>query len=78
MKLSVLLLSIIMLTGCGIARNAQIAEHREDYQQCLRDNAGSDEKCMTEKKIYEADYPKGSPQKSGMVCTQAGNTTVCN
>lgn len=77
MRLFVLFIAIAMLAGCGVARRMEIADHREDYQQCLRRNKGDDSQCVTEKKIYEADYPKGPP-KEATVCTQLGNSMVCN
>ena len=81
MKFFAFLLIVTFVSGCGIASDARLAGHRDDYQNCLRKNNGDDSKCVTEKKIFEADIAaRSSSRGHGTVCTTStsGRVTTCN
>lgn len=81
MRYIAFLLIVAVISGCGIASRARLAEHRGDYQDCLRKNNGDDSLCITEKKIFEADLAaRGNRSSRSTVCTTStsGRVTTCN
>ncbi len=84
MRLLTLLTITAMLSGCAGPAAARLKDYKDQYQACIAANLGDDSKCVTEKKVYDAElkyYNSGSSKSAARpttcVTTSSGRVTNC-
>ena len=86
MRYIAFILIVTFVSGCASGPGPaaeRLRGYKDAYQTCLRANNGDDNKCVSQKKIYDAElqYYQAGNTASGQtatVCNQIGKTMVCN